>query len=301
MHTFNLSKLANKYFYEAGAIAKELPDAPNVLAFIASEDEPSLAYARATRQRFLQAGFKYELRTVNRLDLEPEILAANEDPSIHGIFIYYPIFANRQDDFLRNQVHYTKDIEAGSQYWTRKLYANERHALDHQPEKKAVLPCTPLAIVKLLVELGVYREHVHDNSKPLQGRTVAIFNRSEVIGRPLAVMLSNEGARVLSFDEQGPLEFIDAHPREIEIDRSEALMAADIVITGVPSTTFSPITASEIRPNTACINFSSINNFSEDITTQTPLFLPRVGPMTVAMCLRNTLRLYQNFHQEAGL
>ena len=131
MHSFNLSKLANKYFVEAGAIAKELPTAPNVLAFIASEDEPSLAYARATRQRFLQAGFKYELRTVNRLDLEPEILAANEDPNIHGIFIYYPIFANRQDDFLRNQVHYTKDIEAGSQYWTRKLYANERHALDH--------------------------------------------------------------------------------------------------------------------------------------------------------------------------
>jgi len=299
--SFNLSKLANKYFLEAALSAKDLAEVPNVLALIASDDEPSLAYARATRQRFVQAGFKYELRNVNRLELEQEILRANDDPEIHGIFIYYPIFANRQDDFLRNQVHYTKDIEAGSQYWTRKLYANERHAADDQPGKKAVLPCTPLAIVKLLIELGVYQDISDDNSQPLLGRTVTIFNRSEVIGRPLAVMLSNDGARVLSFDEHGPLEFINAQPREIKIGRSEALIAADIVITGVPNTSFPPITASEIRPETACINFSSVNNFSDDITTQTARFLPRVGPMTVAMCLRNTLRLYQNFHQESSL
>ena len=301
MSSFNLSKLANKYFLEAALSAKDLAHVPNVLALIASDDEPSLAYARATRQRFVQAGFNYELRKVNRLELEQEILRANDDPEIHGIFIYYPIFANRQDDFLRNQVHYTKDIEAGSQYWTRKLYANERHAADDQPGKKAVLPCTPLAIVKLLIELGVYQDISDDNSQPLLGRTVTIFNRSEVIGRPLAVMLSNDGARVLSFDEHGPLEFINAQPREIKIGRSEALIAADIVITGVPNTSFPPITASEIRPETACINFSSVNNFSDDITTPTARFLPRVGPMTVAMCLRNTLRLYQNFHQESSL
>ena len=43
--------------------------------------------------------------------------------------------------------------------------------------------------------------------RPLEGRTVAIFNRSEVVGRPLASMMAHDGARVFSFDVGGPLLF----------------------------------------------------------------------------------------------
>ena len=109
-------------------------------------------------------------------------------------------------------------------------------------------------------------------------------------------MMSNDGARVLSFDEFGPLCFEDARAQEIDIARAQALSASDIVITGVPSPHFPQIMPAEVQPGTVCVNFSSYNNFHESIIEHTPIFVPRIGPMTVAMCMRNALRLYQNFH-----
>ncbi len=288
----NPARLSAAYVNEVRQQLTQLGQKPRIVGLIATQDEPSLAYARATQHKFEDVGIEYELRHVKRLELEQHINEANNNTSIHGIFIYFPVFNSQQDDYLRNQVDYTKDIEAGSRYWTRKLYANDRSAAADRPDDKAVLPCTPLAIVKLLTEIGVYR----DELKPIAGMKVSIFNRSEVIGRPLAVMLSNDGGHVYSFDEFGPLEFINAIASETDITRREALAQSDIVITGVPSPAFPKISASEVRENTVCINFSSVPNFEDDINTHTDTYIPRIGPMTVAMCMRNTLRLYTIFH-----
>lgn len=289
----NPVKLAEKYVNEVAAEIAESGIAPRVRGFIATEDKPSIAYARATRQKFNDVGIEYDLQSVERLKLEEAIRVANEDDDVHGVFIYFPVFHNQQDDYLRNKVDFRKDIEAGSHYWTGKLYANDRLAVAGDPTKKALLPCTPLAIVKILTELGLYGD---GEERPLSGKTVSIFNRSEVIGRPLAVMMSNDGARLYSFDINGVLEFLDAKPNECSIDRKSALDQSDIVITGVPSPSFELIRANEIKPNTVCINFSSFPNFDDDVATHTDIYVPRVGPMTVAMCMRNTLRLYKNFH-----
>jgi methylenetetrahydrofolate dehydrogenase (NADP+)/methenyltetrahydrofolate cyclohydrolase len=43
-----------------------------------------------------------------------------------------------------------------------------------------------------------------------------------------------------------------------------------------------------------CLNFSTVANFSDDAVAQAAVFIPRVGPMTVTMALRNTVRLYRN-------
>jgi methylenetetrahydrofolate dehydrogenase (NAD+) len=288
--------IAQKYVAAVRDEVRTLALKVNVLGLIASADKPSRAYARATQRQFGDVGIHYDLHQVERLQLEREILRANEDPLIHGIFIYFPVFHNQQDDYLRNLVDYRKDIEAGSMYWTRKLYQNERFALSPEDSKKALLPCTPLAIVKLLTEVGRYSTEVE---RPLAGKTVTIFNRSEVIGRPLAMMMSNDGARVYSFDINGPLLFINATPEEVDIDRASALRESDMVVGGVPSGLFPPIQASEIKPGAICINFSSNNNFAADITVATDLFIPRIGPMTVAMCMRNTIRLFHHFHSSS--
>ena len=290
---------AQQFVNEAASTIKGLPQVPHVLGIIASKDKPSLAYARSTKAKFQEIGIDYDLIRVNRLDLENAIEEANKDPGIHGIFIYFPIFANQHDDYLRNLVDYRKDIEAGSQFWTQKLYHNDRYSGPEAPDKKAVLPCTPLAIVKMLTELQVSKSATFGTVRPersLHGITATIFNRSEVIGRPLAVMMSNDGARILSFDELGPLEFIEARPREITIDRQHALACSDIVITGVPSDSFNKICVQELKTNAVCINFSSTTNFEEDMSSHSGIYIPRIGPMTVAMCMRNTLRLFINFH-----
>ena len=294
----NPNSLAGRYIEETRVQLSDLPEQISVVGLIASEDKPSIAYARATQQKFDDIGIRYDLRNLKRLELEAQILEINEDPSIHGVFIYFPVFNSQQDDYLRNLVDYRKDIEAGSAYWTRKLYKNDRLAMRGDHDKKALLPCTPLAIVKMLTEIGIYDM---TQGKPIENKVVTIFNRSEVIGRPLAVMMSNDGALVHSFDLNGPLTFDAANASETDISRAEALAQSDIVITGVPSDEFEKVHAAEIKPGTVCINFSSHQNFADDINTHTDIFIPRVGPMTVAMCMRNTLRLYENFHRTGSL
>jgi methylenetetrahydrofolate dehydrogenase (NADP+)/methenyltetrahydrofolate cyclohydrolase len=293
MTVVNPSTIAEKYLQESSAAVTALGQKIRITGLIATDDAPSLAYANATKQAFDEAGFDYDLQQITRLDLEETILNANADPRVHGIFIYFPVFKNQQDDYLRNLVDYTKDIEAGSNYWTRKLYANDRLAIEGIKDKKALLPCTPLAIVKILDELGEYGGV--DNQ--LTGKTVTIFNRSEVIGRPLAMMMSNDGALVYSFDENGPLEFQRATPRETDVSRVQALERSDIVITGVPSADFPKVTCSEVSADSVCVNFSSVKNFEDEIAEYVRTYVPRVGPMTVAMCMRNTIRLFKNFHQ----
>jgi methylenetetrahydrofolate dehydrogenase (NADP+) / methenyltetrahydrofolate cyclohydrolase len=138
--------------------------------------------------------------------------------------------------------------------------------------------------------------------RPLEGRRVCIFNRSEVVGRPLASMLANDGAQVVSFDIDGPLLFSPGEGgaphsvQETNIDRRAALANADIVVTGVPSRSFERITAREVEANAVCVNFSTFANFENDVREKVRVFVPRVGPMTVTMALRNTLRLYRNGH-----
>ncbi len=181
-------------------------------------------------------------------------------------------------------------------FWSRCLYENRRF-LDAAKTKKAILPCTPLAILKLLETSGTFDRSA---ARPLDGRLVCIFNRSEVVGRPLASMMANDGAHVLSFDIDGPRLFAPGagdgphRVQETTVIRAEALAEADIVVTGVPSRSFERVRAAELGPDAVCVNFSTFANYEPDVREKVKVFVPRVGPMTVTMALRNTLRLYRN-------
>lgn len=265
-----------------------------VVGLLTGDYGPSHTYAEYTRNACEELGISYELRHVPRIDMEQAILAANIDPSVHGIMVYYPIFANEQDRFLKDLVDYRKDIEGLNSHWIHKLYQNERTIDGERETGKAVVPCTSLAILKILEANGAYGS---SGLNPAAGKTVTIFNRSEVVGRPLAVMMSNDGAKVYSFDEHGPLLYVDGQAQESAISRSEALRASDVVVTGVPSIHFEKVRYEELAAHAVCLNFATIKNFEPDVEEKAALFIPRVGPVTVAMCMRNTLRLYQSYHR----
>lgn len=141
---------------------------------------------------------------VDRTELEAELHRANEDPSIHGIMIYYPVFGssrNRKrsclspsfrlnwggrplasvarphspdclnwcltlegaepsfyggslDDYLRDSIAPEKDVEGLCHLYRSNLYRNVR-VMDKERKRKCILPCTPLAVVKILENLGV--------------------------------------------------------------------------------------------------------------------------------------------------
>jgi methylenetetrahydrofolate dehydrogenase (NADP+)/methenyltetrahydrofolate cyclohydrolase len=271
-------------------------DTPLVLVgILAAGHGPSVTYAEYTQKGCQDVGVGFDLRHVRRLEVEAAIRDANADPKVHGIFIYYPIFGTEQDSYLRDLVDPGKDIEGLHTFWARCLYENRRF-LDEAHTKKAILPCTPLAILKLLDAAEVSQPSA---PRPLAGRRACIFNRSEVVGRPLASMMANDGAEVVSFDLDGPLSFTPAaegahEVHETRIERAAALAQADVVITGVPTASFARVRAAELRADAVCLNFSTVKNFDEDVVGKAAVLIPRVGPMTVTMALRNTVRLYQN-------
>ena len=266
-----------------------------LVGFLSSDNAPSMTYASYTKAGCDDVGIDYELRHVNKLALAAAVDTANADPSVHGIMVYYPIFATEQDAYIKDLVDHRKDIEGLNTYWARMLYHNQRY-VDAAKTKQALLPCTPLAVIKLLEAAGALQRSGSDQAAALKGQTVVIFNRSEVVGRPLASMLANDGASVYSFDIDGPQLFHNGQVSETKVQRTDALRQADIVITGVPSRQFPLVRTDEIRPGAVCLNFSTLRNFVPEIGDVAGVFIPRVGPMTVAMALRNTLRLYENYH-----
>ncbi|OHB30176.1 MAG: hypothetical protein A2X84_07095 [Desulfuromonadaceae bacterium GWC2_58_13] len=284
--------VAARYRSEIRQEIRALGTQLKVVGFLGGDYAPSLTYSNYTRNACEELGIVYEVRQVHRLELERAIVAANQDSSVHGIMVYYPVFGNEQDRYLKDVVDPRKDIEGLHSFWIRKLYQNERLVAGARAAGKSVVPCTALAILKILEANGGYGA---SGTRPAEHKTVTIFNRSEVVGRPLAVMMSNDGARIYSFDEQGPLLYQDGEATETQISRAEALRQSDMVITGVPSRNFPKIEAAELPPHTICLNFATIKNFTPDAEEKAELFVPRVGPVTVAMCMRNTLRLYRTY------
>ena len=221
------------------------------LAFSAHSDIP------------LPSGVNYELREVERENLEIQLLAANKDERIDGIIVYYPIFNGRQDQYLQQIPNMTNDVEGLSHKYIFKLYHNERY-IDEAQTQKSILPCTPLAILKILDYIGVYNKILPHGNR-LFGRTITVINRSETVGRPLAALLANDGACVYSVDVTGVQQFtrgagIKKKMHEV-VDRGEwdlagCLRVSDVVISGVPGDSFDVPTC-HLKDGAVCINFST--------------------------------------------
>jgi methylenetetrahydrofolate dehydrogenase (NADP+)/methenyltetrahydrofolate cyclohydrolase len=268
----------------------------NIIGILASNDPASITYANYTRAGCEDVGIHFDLRKTEPETVSTLLEEANRDRDVHGIFVYYPIWGDDRDAELRNRISPHKDVEGLSPHWIQKLYANERFD-DDERKFKSILPCTPLAIIKLLEATDAYEPY----GLPFKGQQITIFNRSEVVGRPLAYMLSNDGARVYSFDINGGF-VVDVNSSDHEarpVTRQEALSHSDIVITGVPSQQFEKVSAKELKAGAICLNFSYIQNFDPEAKEAASIYIPRVGPMTVAMCMRNALQLYRNYHHEA--
>jgi len=278
--------------------------------------------SRSTLTSFY-SGFSFELRRVTRENVEDAILAANSDAGVNGIIVYYPIFNSKQDDYLRNIVAISKDVEGLSHRYIFNLYQNIRF-LDPEapsPNQKSILPCTPLAIIKILEYLRIYNTILPYGNR-LFGHTITVINRSEVVGRPLAALLANDGACVYSVDIKDVQQFTRGEgirKRKHEVTDKEGwaleqcLPLSDVVISGVPGDSYT-VPVSTIRDGAVCINFSSgkvsqgcacnlyamqtadvyQQNFSPQVKEKAAIYVPAIGKVTIGILLRNLLRLAQN-------
>jgi methylenetetrahydrofolate dehydrogenase (NADP+)/methenyltetrahydrofolate cyclohydrolase len=267
-----------------------------IVGLLSQSEGPAHTYAQYARRGAEDAGIAMEVWRIEGDRAPAAIRDANADPSIDGVFLYYPLADPAEDRWLRELVDPRKDIEGMHSFWSRLLYENRRY-VDDARSLRTILPCTPLGILKLLQAAGL-RTRDRGEQAPLEGLVACVINRSEIVGRPLSAMLANDGATVISLDVNGAVVFEPAIERrhahvvrDTNRDRAAALRDADIVITGVPSRAFDLVTGSEIKPGAICVNFSELRNFDDSILEVAAAFVPRVGPMTVAMATRNLVRL----------
>jgi methylenetetrahydrofolate dehydrogenase (NADP+)/methenyltetrahydrofolate cyclohydrolase len=278
---------------DVARLTADLGRRPRILGILGQSDGPAATYARYARKGCEAVGIELDVHPTPADRVEAEIAEANIDPDVDGVFLYYPLMDRASDRWLRELVDPRKDVEGLHSFWSRLLYENHRF-VDDAGTTRAILPCTPLAILKLLQHAGMRGT---DAAAPLAGVTACIVNRSDLVGRPLAAMLANDGAVVHSLDVDGAVTFEPAigrraHDiRESGPDRAEALAGADVVISAVPSRSFELIRGDEIRPGAICVDVAEYTNFDESVKEVASVFVPRVGPLTIAMAMRNLTRL----------
>ena len=95
----------------------------NIVGLLASEDPASITYSNYARTGCEDVGIAFNLITANPDSIGRILSEANSDKTIHGIFIYYPIWNDYRDAELRNMVSPHKDVEGLTSYWISKLYA----------------------------------------------------------------------------------------------------------------------------------------------------------------------------------
>lgn len=243
------------------------------------------------------SGFNFELRQVDKDKLEEEIMTANEDDKVDGILVYYPIFPGNpaHDRYIQETVSLSKDVEGLCHKHIYNMYHNVRFLDAPQNLKKSILPCTPLAVVKILEHLQIYNPILAYGNR-LFGKTITVINRSEVNGRPLAALLANDGATVYSVDLTGVQLYTRGQgikaPRHQVQDKEgwgleQCIPISDVIIGGVPTEKYK-VPTELIRDGAVCINFSSFKNFDGPaIKEKASIYVPSVGKVTIAVLLRN--------------
>ena len=141
-------------------------DNPASISYVTAKERACAADGIASRPIRLPA-------TASQDDLLREIHALAADPAVHGILVQLPLPRHIDETAVINAIPPEKDVDGFTDVNTGRMLIGE----------PCFLPCTPHGIVQLLVECGVETNGAH----------AVVVGRSNIVGRPLANLLSRKG------------------------------------------------------------------------------------------------------------
>jgi methylenetetrahydrofolate dehydrogenase (NADP+) / methenyltetrahydrofolate cyclohydrolase len=244
-------------------------------AVLAGSSGAGELYARRQQQACNAVGIEYRLITLPAeaaaADIETAIVQLNADADVTGIMLHLPLPGEMDATALQYAIDPVKDVEGVNP-------ANIGHVVYG---RTLIAPCTALAVIELIASTGVN----------LRGAEAVVVGASEIAGKPIALLLTGAMATVT-------LCHIATRDLAAHTRRADVL----VVAAGKPGL----IGAAHIRPGAIVIDVGINRVKQSDGTTKTvgdvdfdaarPIaaFLTPVpggvGPMTVAMLLKNTLR-----------
>ena len=243
---------------------------PALAVILVGEDPASKVYVRNKARACKECGIRSEVIRMSAETTQAELMAeierVNSDPALHGLLIQLPLPAHLDEAAALAAVDWRKDVDGFHKMNAGALLECE----------EGVRPCTPAGCMELL-----RRSHV-----PLTGANAVVVGRSNIVGKPMALMLLEANCTVTI-----------CHSRTRNL--AEIVKDADIVVAAVGRANF--ITGDMIKPGAAVIDVGI--NRREDGTlcgdvdfdaaqekagwiTPVP---GGVGPMTIAMLMKNTL------------
>ena len=204
--------------------------------------------------------------TTSQNDLNELIDMLNDDPSVHGILVQLPL-PNHLDEFdTTTRILPEKDVDGLTPHNVGLLSIGNG----------ILKPCTPSGILEMFDYYKI----------SLEGKNVVIINRSNLVGKPLYHLLLQRNSTVTT-----------CHSRTLNL--KEICQNADVIVTGVGNRDKFTLTSDMIKENAIVIDVATTHHDGklkgdsdfDEIISKASYASPvpgGVGPMTVAMLLKNT-------------
>jgi methylenetetrahydrofolate dehydrogenase (NADP+)/methenyltetrahydrofolate cyclohydrolase len=250
---------------------------PHLAAVLVGDDPASAVYVRGKEKACEKAGLKSTLHRLAATTSETELLdlvgRLNADPTVHGILVQLPLPPQINPQHILDSVSPLKDVDAFHS-------ENVGRIVQGRPR---FLPCTPHGVQRLLIE----------NGTAINGAEVVVVGRSEIVGKPMALMLMQKGSAA-----DATVTVCHSRTRNI----AEVTRRADILIAAIGQPHF--IKKEMVKPGAVVIDVG-INRVGDKLAGDVDFEAVReiasaitpvpggVGPMTIAMLLANTLHAAQ--------
>jgi methylenetetrahydrofolate dehydrogenase (NADP+)/methenyltetrahydrofolate cyclohydrolase len=247
-------------------------------------DRPdSRSYVRNKRKACEKVGIDSWMHELPATAEKGELLALvhrlNASPAVHGILVQLPLPSHIDEAAVVDAVTPLKDVDGFGPVSLGLLAAG----------RPRFLACTPLGVLELLAR----------NNVPVAGRHVVIVGRSNIVGRPLSLMLSQKGRDATVTVCHSRTRDVGAHTRQ-----------ADVVVMAIGQPRF--LRGDMVRPGAVVVdvgmNRLPDNTWAGDVDFEAVRQVASaispvpggVGPMTVTMLLLNTLEAAR-LQQKSGL
>jgi methylenetetrahydrofolate dehydrogenase (NADP+)/methenyltetrahydrofolate cyclohydrolase len=250
---------------------------PCLAAVLVGDDPASEVYVRNKRRACEAVGIDSQLHRLDKSASSEELLKLvaklNKDQAVHGILVQLPLPRQIDANRVLVAINPAKDVDAFHP-------ENVGRLVQGRPR---FLPCTPQGVQQLLMRSGV----------EIAGQHVVILGRSDIVGRPLSIMLSQRGPG-------GDATVTLCHSRTPDL--AAVTKTADILVVAIGRARF--VTADMVRRGAVVVDVG-INRMDGGVVGDVDFEAVRevagaitpvpggIGPLTIAMLLKNTLSAAQ--------
>jgi methylenetetrahydrofolate dehydrogenase (NADP+)/methenyltetrahydrofolate cyclohydrolase len=258
---------------EVAALKEKYGKVPHLVVILVGNDPASESYVKAKERACIKAGMESTLIRKEETITEEELLGIiddlNKDEGVHGLLVQLPLPKHIDENKVIDAIDFKKDVDG---------FHPLNIAYMHMG-REAIYPATPSGIITMLKSKNI----------ELKGKDALIIGRSNIVGKPAAMLLMKENCTVTI-----------AHSRTINL--KEKCLNADIIVAAVGRA--NTVTADMIKEGAVIIDVG-VNRVDgklvgdvdfEGCKDKASYITPvpgGVGPMTITSLLQNTIKTFK--------